>query len=223
MLTPIRVSLLLVCFVFIFLDGFHPVKKQSTLFITPSSMYVAKHFFLGYQELLADLLWLRFLQDADFCSAKKSILAYQGDLRECERGWSYRMADAITNLAPRFKAVYYVASSLMSVFVGDQMGAEHILQKALKVFPKDPKINLNASYFYSVVKHVPHLAAKYAYTAVQNGGPAWLYQYALKQSQEGGTDTMQLESTILQDLLNRDLSLKQKEQILRRLQEIQKK
>ncbi len=189
-----------------------PEKKHPLpLYFTPPA--VIKHFTFGYKEQVADFLWLRFLQSADFCSFEKGLPSYNGEALTCKYGWSYHITNTITELAPRFKTVYKTAGVLMSVFTGDQKGAERILLKGIKHFPNDAQINFYLSYFYSVEKPKPQLATHYATMSAKNGGPLWLYNYSSIPSHKAKA----LEHAVLKGLLQGNLTPLQKTIIRKRL------
>ena len=201
-----------------FFGGEAEIKKRPLYFAPPK---IIKYFTLGYDDFTANMLWLRYLQSADFCSFEKGIPVYRGDKKTCELGWAYRMVDAITELAPRFKPVYTISTSIMSVFTGDIKGAENILLKGVQQFPKDWRINFHTAYLYALEIKDPVKAARYAYTAAENGGPSWLYGLSAKQ--HGASGNRKLGEAVLQGLLERkDLDEGQRKQVeeqLRRLRE----
>ena len=190
-------------------------RERKPLYFAPPN--VLQHFSLGYRDFLANFLWLRFIQDADFCSFEKGKPVYKGDKKHCEMGWSYHMVDAITELAPRFRTPYTISSVILSVFTGDLKGAEQILLKGLKHFPNDWRINFYAAYLYSVDLKKPELAARYAYQSAKNGGPYWLYSLAAKQY--GESKHLLLGETILKNLLKRDLTDEQRTRVQKHLKE----
>lgn len=157
------------------------IKKQQLrpLYFSPPNTLV--YFSLGYKDFMANLMWIRLIQDADFCSFKKGIPVYTGSKKYCKKGWSYNMAEAITQLAPRFKIVYSFSNIMLSVFAGDKIGAESILLKGLKYFPNDWYLNFLATYFYSIEIKNTKLAAYYANQSAKNGGPSWLYNFLIKK------------------------------------------
>jgi len=198
----------------IFLGGLKGHEQKPLYFAPPNVLH---HFSLGYRDLMANLLWLRFIQSADFCSFEKGLPVYKGDKKTCEFGWAYRMVDAISNLAPKFRAPYGTSALILSIFSGDLKGAESILLKGLKQFPKDLALNTYATYLYALDLKKPELAAKYAYQAAESGAPYWFYSLAAKQF--GVAEQKQLGESILMDLLNKDLSDKQREQVEEHLNE----
>ena len=190
--------------------------KEKPLYFAPPS--IMQHLSLGYNDFMANLLWLRYLQSADFCSFEKGVPVYKGDKKHCELGWGFRMVDSITELAPRFNPVYTISASVLSVFTGDIKGAEKLLLKGLKYFPNDWQMNLYISYLYTVDINNPERAAYHAYKAAENGGPEWLYNLSAKKHSESGN--RMLGEMILQNLLKRDLSEKQRRQVEKQLKEL---
>ena len=152
--------------------------KKKPLYFTPPR--VLKHFHLGFSDFMADLLWLRYLQNADFCSFEKGLPVYKGDKKTCYKGWAYHMADVVTELAPQFQSPYLFSTVMMHIFAGDRAGAEAILQKALRIFPKDKDIHFYAAYLYSSQED-QRLAAHHATQSALYGGPKWLYRLASPQ------------------------------------------
>ena len=197
-----------------FFGGVREMERKPLYFAPPN---VLQHFSMGYRDFLANLLWLRFIQDADFCSFEKGKPVYKGDKKTCELGWAYNMADAISELAPRFKSLYTLSPLIMSVFSGDKKGAERILLKGLKHFPQDWRINFYAAYLYTAEVKNPELAARHAYRSAQNGGPDWLYRLSAKKY--GEAREFLLGETILKNLLKRELSKEQRRRIEKHLQE----
>ena len=165
-----------------------PSNKEGTIELRPrrglhrglyfSPPAVLQHFALGWRDFLADLFWLRFLQSADFCSFEKGLPVYTGDKKTCKQGWSYSMVSLLSDLAPRFRSPYTFSVVILSVFMGDKEGAKNILQKGLKYFPNDWKINFYAVYFYAIEMKEPEKAVLYARRSAENGGPSWLYDFS---------------------------------------------
>ena len=193
-------------------------QEKKPLYFAPPN--ILQHFSLGYRDFVANLLWLRFIQDADFCSFEKGKPIYKGDVKSCEWSWSFHIVNALSELAPRFKTPYTFSTIMLSIFAGDQKGAEYILQKGLKHFPKDWKINFQAVYFYSMEMKKPEMAAYYAYQSAENGGPHWLYGLAAKKY--GEAEQLLLGEAVLKNLLNRKgLTNQQKSHVQQYLKEFQ--
>ena len=92
----------------------------------PPSRHIKKITF-GYDEIIADSLWLRWIQNVNACgknlSKRSNVIAESifrnSDLSNkyksmqkkmvCDQGWSYRMLDAVTDLSPKFRIPYLPA------------------------------------------------------------------------------------------------------------------
>ena len=153
---------------------------EKPLFITPPDYL--HHFSLGFNDFLANILWVRFVQNSDFCSFDKGLPEYKGTIMKCKQSWAHYMIDTITNLAPRFKSAYLISIPIISIFIGDKEGAERILLKSLNQFPDSWRLNFFAVYHYTRENPDPKKTAKHAYVAAKNGGPRWLYRLAVKEN-----------------------------------------
>jgi hypothetical protein len=81
-----------------------------------------RHFTLGYSEIVADLLWLRTIQDFDYCENRPAGALPSGAYK-CNRGWVFHMIDSVTELAPNFRTPYTTGALVLSVIVNDVSGA----------------------------------------------------------------------------------------------------
>ncbi len=188
-------GLVFLCFFgILYLGEKHEGLKKPLYFSPPRAL---KHFHFGFSDFMADMLWLRYLQNADFCSLAKGIPVYKGGKKHCSKGWAYQMADVITELAPRFKTPYTFSTVMISVFAGDREGAKALLKKGLRAFPGDKDMHFSAAYFYSA-EDLHMKAALHAYQAAFYGGPKWLYRYAQKSFQGDQTG---LKKALLKNLL----------------------
>ena len=232
-----KTLILLICLTGIAVFGrIREERKKPPLYFAPPA--ILPHLSLGYRDFLANLLWLRFIQNPDFCSFEAGLPVYgsappdkdggalsshntiQGEKR-CEWGWSYNMVSAVTELAPLFKTPYIFSPVILSIFTGDVKGAEHILLKGLRVFPKDWKINFYSAYLYSVELNKPELAAHFAHESAKNGGPYWLYGFSADQY--GMANRVFLGEAVLKALLEKDMPKEQKAHVHRYLQDFRSK
>ena len=203
---------------FLFEPQFKKKDKKPFYFAPPE---VIKRFSFGFDDLYADILWMRLIQNIDFCSSKKGIPIYDGQTKyQCEKGWSYKMTSAITELAPRFLTPYEIAGSIMSVIMGDKLGAKKIYDKALKVFPNHWQIHFSASYHYLVELKEEEKAAKLLIKTADLGGPLWLYALAAKTYQKKGQ--LLLAKEILSQALKKDPTGKHKKAFEIRLKQVEK-
>lgn len=137
-----------------------------------------RHFTLGFDELLADSLWLRLIQDYDLCEQQR---AEEGAPRigvnrvsDCRKGWVFHMLNVITELAPKFRMPYATGGVALSVLVDDVEGATILINKAVRRFPHDWPILYRASYHFLFELDDKSRAAELMVRAAQNGGPDWL-------------------------------------------------
>ena len=148
---------------------------------------VIKHFAFGYNDIYADLLWVRYIQNADFCNSAQGIPVYDGKTKyQCHKGWAYYMSNAITELAPRFKKPYILSGVIMGVIMGDKEGTRLILDKAVERFPKDWDVSFHAGHHYLLELNQPAKAAGLLLNAAKQGGPIWLYSLSAKLYSESG-------------------------------------
>jgi tetratricopeptide (TPR) repeat protein len=130
-----------------------------------------KYFSFGFNDAMADSLWLRYVQDTDKCHLR----GMEGEGKAaCEKGWAYQMLDTITELAPKFRMPYAVGPLTLSVIVDDYDGAGLMFEKAVRAFPNDWSILYRAAYYYLYDKKQNDRAASLLLRAYQNGGPNWL-------------------------------------------------
>jgi tetratricopeptide (TPR) repeat protein len=168
--------------------------QRSTKVLMFTPVKHMEHFALGYNDTLADSLWLRLIQNMDSCSSVTTSqpgdpLLIPGAAATCSRGWNYQMLDAITDLAPRFQIVYRIGATILSVISSDVEGAKLIFDKGLKVFPNDWGLAYRAAYHYLYDIKDNSKAAELLMQAHRNGGPPWLPLLAGRlYSQQGSTE-----------------------------------
>ena len=214
--------LILLCLFFagqilLFSENLEKQSKKAFYFAPPS---LIKRFSFGFSELYADILWMRLLQDIDFCSSKKGQPVYDGKTKyQCKKGWSYKMTEAITELAPRFLSPYEIAGSIMSVVMGDKEGAGKIYDKALKNFPHYWPIHFSASYHYLLELKQEKKAVPLLIKTADLGGPPWLYALAGKiYSQKG---QLFLAREVLKSALEKNIKGEYKKSLELKLEKIE--
>jgi hypothetical protein len=144
--------------------------KPSRFLISP--LPAQEYFSAGFQANIADLLWLRAVQDMDYCEQliAKNICV--------NNGWLFQMLDSITNLAADFRMPFAVGPLSLSVIVNDIRGASKIFDKAVLAFPADWKILSRAAYHALYEENDRKKAALLYLKASQNGAPEWMYALA---------------------------------------------
>lgn len=178
----------------IFLAGISQIsivpKKVNKNFLSPPENM--KHFTLGYNDMLASSLWIRLLQDFEFCEGGKfteadfvkivaeekegvdKVLKRKMHASKCDKGWVYTMLNSITDIEPHFKIAYDTGAVLLSVLVDDREGARLIYDKGLAIYPNDWELNFRAAYHYLWELQEPQQAAIYFDKAARNGAPPWV-------------------------------------------------
>ena len=182
----------------LFLNKKYLVSSNHPVYFAPPTFI--RHFSFGFPDLYADFLWIRLIQNVDFCNAQQGIPRYDGKASyQCEKGWSYKMTDTLTELAPRFLAPYLISGSIMSVIMRDKEGAKKIYDKGLERFPDNWKLFFNAGYHYLLEIKDREKGAELFFKAAENGGPLWLYDLSAKQYEESGK--LLVARQILRELL----------------------
>jgi hypothetical protein len=154
-----------------------PLSKSSQ-FIKPP-LYI-EHFTLGHNELVADALWLRAIQDFDHCERKRSEKA------ACDGSWLGEMLIRITELSPKFRMVYALGPIMLSVMIEDYVSSMEILEKAIVQFPSDWPILYRGGYVYLYEIKDKKKAAEFFLKAGKSGAPAWVFSLASRLFQESG-------------------------------------
>lgn len=98
----------------------------------------------GYRRAASALLWLRFLQ--------------QTPPRKVEPGqvsWIYRDLDVVTLLDPAFYPAYESGGAFLSVITEDKLGAEKILLKGIREFPRRWRLYSYLGYHYQFEMNDP--------------------------------------------------------------------
>lgn len=147
----------------LFVQDLMPRSKHKKNYLSPPPQI--KYFTLGYNDLLASSLWIRLLQDIDYCEGGKVVSsdfvipeitedAPTGVLQRklkpsrCHKGWVYQMLHTISEVEPKFKLVYDPGATFLSIIVDDRDGARLIYEKGLKLYPEDWLLSFKAGYHY---------------------------------------------------------------------------
>ncbi|OQW49268.1 MAG: hypothetical protein A4S09_12185 [Proteobacteria bacterium SG_bin7] len=177
-----------------------------------------KYFTLGMSNALADLFWLRLIQDMDYCGGVNVTEVNWEEVKKerpkCSDGWVAKMFHIITELSPDFYLVYRVGITALPIIVGDREGAENFIKKATARFPKDWTIAYRSAYFYIYEIRDPVRAAELLKIAGENGAPDWVFSLSARLFDEGGQLLLGisvLEETIKttkEEYLRKDLAKK---------------
>lgn len=154
------------------------VNSETKILLSPPKYL--EFFVFGHSEVVADYLWIRAIQDFDYC---EELVATQ---RCKDNGWLYQMLDSITNLSPRFRIPYATGGLALTVIVSDYAGASKFFDKAVIAFPTDWPILYRAAYHALYEEKNNLKAAKLLEAAAKNGGLPWMYSLASRLYTEGG-------------------------------------
>ncbi len=202
-----------------------------------NSVYVAppkgiEHFSLGFENLVASLLWLRVAQDLDYCHSTlekasnlevdlDQILEKKLSPSRCHEGWVYQMIDRVTDLNPYFYHAYSNGGLALSILVDDRVGAAKIFEKGLRVFPEKYNLTSRAAYHYIYEMQKPKRAAEILILTQNNGGPKWMASLAARLFDRAGAPEFGI--AVLKDFLSKNPEGKAADRARMRLRELSKK
>lgn len=170
--------LILISLIFIFTFNQPPQRKavSEVLLLPPKYLHLMT---FGYREVISDVLWIRTIQDIDYCeTGLKFDPTWGSDLCGVENGWVYRMLDAITTLTPSYRSPYAVGAIALSVIVNDKKGAAQLFDRGVTNFPLDWPIQFRAAYHYLYELNDEKKAADLLVLAGKNGAPSWVFALA---------------------------------------------
>lgn len=152
-------------------------KTQRELLSPPKDII---YFTAGHRDLLADLLWIRAIQDFDYCEKKinKQLCT--------NNSWLYQVLDVITDLSPQFRMAYSAGAMALTIVISDIEGASKFFDKAVAHFPKDWIILYHAAYHAIYEEKNNEKAAKLVEGAAQNGAPDWVYSLSARLYSSAG-------------------------------------
>lgn len=169
------------------------IKDLKPHYISPPNL---NHFTFGHSEAMADSLWLRALQDFDYCSEPINARECQGE------SWLYRMLDQITNLSPKFRGPYANGALALTVIISDYEGATKIFDKGVRELPLDWTISYRAAYHALYEEKNKEKAAKLLIQAGNHGAPKWVFSLAGRLYAEGGE--MELAKSLIEEMKARN-------------------
>jgi len=167
--------------------------RQGHPLVAPSKSLV--HFSMGQNEILADMLWVRWIQNLEYCGPSSApvetrkpppvraedVLNSPLSPAQCHLGWSYQMVDVITDLASKDFLMHKYGALFLSVDVGDREGAKFIYNKAIQRFPDDWTLLYQASYHFLFELHQQKKAAELLLAASEKkGSPYFLPSLAAR-------------------------------------------
>ncbi|MEK2644826.1 tetratricopeptide repeat protein [Bdellovibrio sp. BCCA] len=164
-------------------------------------------FSFGFQESIADLIWIRAIQDFDYCEAEITE-------RTCQNNsWLYKMLNTVTNLSPNFRAPYASGALALTVIITDIDGATKIFDKGVQAFPHDWPILYRAAYHYLYEVKDKKRAAELLIQAGEHGAPSWVFTLAGRLYSDAGQ--MELAEKLLREMIRNE----QDPTLIKRLQD----
>lgn len=135
-----------------------------------------KYFSVGFDNSIADLFWIRFLQELD--ASNHANIAEQHLCPDGTSSWHFHIMNVAFDLDNRFYEIMVHAPLLVSVTISDSKGASILFDKSVINFPNDWRILYRASYQAQVEEHDFQKAANLLYRAGKNGAPGWVMSLA---------------------------------------------
>ena len=183
-----------------------PIEPKRSDYLPPPS--AVKYLSAGMSFQFADSLWLRALQDFDYCEQKINEI-------DCKaKSWLFQTLNLATELDPQLEPSMYRAAGLaLTVIISDYAGASVIFDKAVRHYPKNWNIAFAAAYHALYEEKNKIKAAQLYEKAAQNGAPTWVYSLAGLLAADGGEE--QYSEQILEGMI----ATNQDEKIIKRLQD----
>ena len=213
-----------------------PPFSQRKSFIAPPLQI--KYFTLGYNDLIGSMLWIRVLQDMDFCENGKltdadfvvplstakdkltGILERKLKPSRCHKGWVYQMLNVLTEIEPQNRLAYDVGGTMLSVAVDDREGARMIFEKGARQFPEDWTISFKAGYHYLWEMQDAQRASELLKQSLASGAPPIVAAIAAALYNHMGQ--AQIAKMVLEDTLAQKPTGLAAERIKYRLEQVNK-
>lgn len=157
-------------------------KHQERELVSPPASLV--YFTFGYREPMADMFWIRSIQDFDYCEKPLAKNLCQG------KGWLFKTLDLVTELSPFFRMAYSAGGMALTIVISDIEGASRLFDKGVARLPKDWVILYKASYQALHEEHDSAKAAKLMEQAARYGAPDWVYLLSTRLYTEAGKREM---------------------------------
>ena len=167
-----------------------PFSEVHQEFIAPPPLI--EKFAFGYNESLADFLWIRAIQDFSYCDTYIGTNVCQNN------SWLFQVVDAVTNLSPSFRSAYFYGSLALSIILTDKEGARRLYEKGVAAFPNDWQLNYYAAYHYIYEINDKKRAAELLIQAGKFGAPAWVTVLAGRLYSDEGQ--LEMAERVLQEM-----------------------
>lgn len=176
-----------------------PVELKRSDYLPPP--VAVKYLSVGLKYQLADSLWLRALQDFDYCDKKINQTECRG------QSWLFQTLNLATEIDPVFEALMYRSAGLaLTVIISDYAGASVIFDKAVQHYPDNWNVTYVAAYHALFEEKNKLKAARLYEMAAKHGAPTWVYAMAGRLAREGGESSYAKQ--ILQGMIDANLDPK---------------
>lgn len=169
------------------ISGVSQTSTSEPMLIPPQHL---DKFTFGFEEVMADLLWLRSVQNFDYCGAYfltgETIKLGEVSHKICGQGWVFQMLDAATRIVPRYRVIYTRGAVGLSVAVNDRAGADVLFDRGSEVFPNEWPIFYMSGYHKAIEMNDPERAAAAFERAATLGAPNWVPLLAARLYDLGG-------------------------------------
>ena len=179
-LIPPLILVLILCVLFLLqtkIDGERRTWLQEEELLYIPSGKVLKIVSLGFDEVMADILYIRMLDY--FATHVTSDRTYT---------WLYHMADLVTTLDPKFRFPYIFAGLILNLEANQHENARKIITKGMNEFPDYwyfPFL-LGLNYFFHDADF-KDAADSLERASMLPGSPKFLKSFAVKLRREGAT------------------------------------
>ena len=167
-----------------------------------------KYFAVGLKINLASALWMRVLENSDYCEQKINQTECVG------KSWLFQNLDLATDLDPVFESgMYRMGALALTIIISDYAGASIIFDRGVKQYPTDWPLLYAAAYHAHFEEKNNLKAAELYFNAAKNGAPDWIHVMAGRLAVEGGNT--EYAEKILQTMIDTN----QDEKYVKRLRE----
>lgn len=184
-----------------------PAVRLAEFSLLPRGEYL-RVMVLGYRELVADLIWLKVVQQL-------------GDREQTVEGYraAARAVDVLTDLDPKFAFAYQATGAILTVWAKLPQESVALLAKGMAENPDVWQLPFYLGYNYYFELHDPARAALYfRKAALLPGAPAYLPKLAARMTVEAGEPAAAIE--FLRRLLQQTQDERLKEGLMERLREV---
>lgn len=140
-----------------------------------------QHFSVGFKIQIADTLWLRALENFDYCEQKINQTECKG------KAWLFQTLDLATELDPVFEnGMYRMGGLALSVIISDIEGATSFFNKGVRQHPNYWPLLYAAAFHAHFEEKNKKKASDLYFRAAQNGAPEWIQVMAGRLAAEEG-------------------------------------